>query len=122
MSEQPRTRQELYDLVRKRGQDEFILEEMIRLGFWPAEDELPNDPADEIRRMGELRKELNKLRQESHNLRDEKVLRQKLLKERLAESRRKQQENKEKKEQARIAKAEAWQKKQLTSLEHHYRL
>ena len=49
MSEQPRTRQELYDLVRQRGKDEFILEEMIRLGFWPAEGTIPEDPADDIR-------------------------------------------------------------------------
>ena len=111
MSEQPRTRQELYNLVRQRGKDQFVLEEMIRLGFWPEEGKLPEDPADDIRRMGEIRQELNKLRQESRNLRNEKVLRRRLLKERLAESRRKQKENKEKREQERIAKAKAWQEK-----------
>ena len=116
MTQQPRTRQELYNLVRQRGKDEFVLEEMIRLGFWSAEGELPEDPADDIRRMGEIRRELNQLRQESRNLKDEKLLRQRLLKERLAESRRKQQENKEKKEQARIAKAEAWQRKKQTEI------
>ena len=114
MTQQPRTRQELYNLVRQRGKDEFVLEEMIRLGFWPREGELPEDPADDIRRMGEIRRELNQLRQKSRNLKDEKVLRQRLLKERLAESRRKQQENKEKREQARIAKAEVWQQKKQT--------
>lgn len=116
MSQQPRTRQQLYDLVRQRGKDEFVLEEMIRLGFWSAEGELPEDPADDIRRMGEIRRELNELRRESRNLKSEKVLRKRLLKERLAESRRKQQENKEKREQARIAKAEAWQKQKQTEI------
>ncbi len=116
MSEQPRTRQELYNLVRQRGKDVFILEEMVRLGFWPAEGELPNDPADDIRRMGEIRQELNQLRQESRNLQDEKLLRKRLLKERLAESRRKQAENKEKRERERIARAETWQKKKQTEI------
>ena len=116
MSQQPRTRQELYNLVRQRGKDEFVLEEMIRLGFWSPEGELPEDPADDIRRMGEIRRELNELRRESRNLKNEKVLRQRLLKESLAESRRKRQENKEKREQARIAKAEAWQRKKQTEI------
>ena len=116
MSQQPRTRQELYDLVRKRGKDEYVLEEMIRLGFWSPQGEIPEDPADDIRRMGEIRRELNQLKQESRNLKNEKLLRKRLLKERLAESRRKQQENKEKREQARIAKAQAWQKHQSTEI------
>jgi retron-type reverse transcriptase len=54
MSDQPRTRQELYDRVRQIGKEQFILEEMIRYGFWPAQGEIPQDPADEIRRKGEL--------------------------------------------------------------------
>lgn len=116
MSQQPRTRQELYDLVRQRGKDEYILEEMIRLGFWPAQGNIPEDPADDIRRMGELRRELNELRRESSRLQNEKILRKRLLKERLAESRRKQKENKEKREQERLAKAEAWQKRKETEI------
>jgi hypothetical protein len=52
MSEQPRTRQDLYDQIRQSSNEEFILDEMIRLGFWPAQGEIPNDPADEIRRRG----------------------------------------------------------------------
>lgn len=116
MSQQPLTRQELYDLVRQRGRDEFILEEMIRLGFWSPQGELSEDPADDIRRMGEIRRELNKLRRESSHLQNEKILRKRLLKERLAESRRKQKENKEKREQERIAKAEDWQRRKETEI------
>ena len=116
MSQQPRTRQELYDLVRRRGKDEYVLEEMIRLGFWSPEGELPEDPADDIRRMGEIRRELNELRKESRNLQNEKLLRKRLLQERLAESRRKQQENKAKRERERVARAEAWQRKKQTEI------
>ena len=112
MSEQPRTRQELYDIVRQRGKQEYILEEMIRLGFWPEEGEMPEDPADEIRRMGEIRRELEQLRRESSRLRNEKALRKEALKQRLAESRRKQAETKERRERERQERAEAWRRKQ----------
>ena len=67
----PRTRQELYDLIRQKGKEEFILEEMIRYGFWSAQGEIPEDPADEIRRVGEIRREIEQLRRESSLLRNE---------------------------------------------------
>ena len=108
MTEQPRTRQELYDRIRQTGKGEFILEEMIRYGFWPAEGEIPEDPADEIRRRGEIQRELEKLRQENRNLHNEKQLRKQMLQQRLAESRRKRQETKERRERERQERAEAW--------------
>ncbi|MBO3459166.1 reverse transcriptase domain-containing protein [Aetokthonos hydrillicola Thurmond2011] len=113
MTDQPRTRQELYDRVRQVGKEEFILEEMIRYGFWFAQGELPQDPADEIRRAGEIQRELQQLRQENNRLHNEKALRKQMLKQRLEESRRKRQENKERREKQRKEKSEAWnQKKQ----------
>ena len=50
MSEQPLSRQELYEQVRKVGKEEFILEEMIRYGFWSPQATIPEDPAAELRR------------------------------------------------------------------------
>lgn len=111
MSEQPRTRQELYDRIRSSSKEEFIVEEMIRLGFWSAQGQIPEDPADEIRRIGELRRELEQLRQENARLFNEKALRKQLLKQRLAESRRKQQETKERRERERLEKSTAWQQR-----------
>jgi hypothetical protein len=111
MSEQPRTRQELYDRIRQSSKEEFILEEMIRLGFWPAQGEMPQDPADEIRRRGELQRELNALKAESRQLHNEQALRKQMLKQRLEESRRKRQETKERRERDRIERAEAWRLK-----------
>jgi len=109
MSDQPRTRQELYDRIRQTSKQEFILEEMIRLGFWQAEGQIPEDPADEIRRQGEIRRELEQLRQENARLFNEKKLRQELLKQRLAESKQKQRETKERRERERQERAQAWQ-------------
>lgn len=111
MTDQPRTRQELYDLIREIGTEAFILQEMIRYGFWPAQGEIPQDPADEIRREGEIRRELNELRQQSQQLQNEKTLRKKALQQRLEESRRKQQETKERRERERQEKSANWQQR-----------
>jgi RNA-directed DNA polymerase len=111
MSDQPRSKQELYDRVRQVGKQQFILEEMIRFGFWPAEGEMPHDPADEIRRKSQLQQELNELRHQSRLLKDEQALRKQMLQERLAESRRKQQETKERRERERQERARAWQER-----------
>ncbi len=98
MFSQPKTRQELYDRIRQSSMDEVILEEMIRLGFWPEAGQLPEDPADEIRRRGELQKELKALRSELTRLDNEAAMRKELRKRRLEESRRKQQETKARRE------------------------
>jgi RNA-directed DNA polymerase len=116
MSDQPRTRQELYDRIRQTGKDEFILEEMIRFGFWAPEGTIPEDPADEIRRQGEIRRELETLRTESSRLRNEKELRKQMLKQRLEESRRKQKETKERRERERLERAAAWQEKKQNDI------
>lgn len=111
MSEPTRTHQEIYDRLREVGREAFILEEMIRYGFWSKEGEIPNDPADEIRRKGQIREELRQLREQSRKIQNEKALRKQLLKERLEASRQKQAENKAKREQARQDRANAWQER-----------
>ncbi len=109
MTDRPSSRQELYARIREIGREEFILEEMVRYGFWPEGEQMPQDPPDEIERRGELEKQLQKLRQENARLSSQKKLRQEAYKQRLAESRRKQQENKERRERERQERAEAWQ-------------
>ena len=109
MTDRPRSRKELYARIREIGREEFILQEMVRYGFWPEGEQMPQDPADEIQRRGELEKQLRKLRQENSRLSSEKKLRQEAYKQRLAESRRKQQETKERRERERQERTEAWQ-------------
>ena len=60
MSKRPNTRQELYDRIRKSSKDEVILEEMIRLGFWPKATGKPGDPAEDLKRSSELVSQLNR--------------------------------------------------------------
>ena len=86
MTNQPRTRQEIYDRIRRSSRDEVILEEMIRLGFWPAAGEMPKDPADEIRRKGAIMRELEDLRAQNRQLHNEEALKKEALAQRLAES------------------------------------
>ncbi len=110
MSEQPRTRQELYEQIRQiGGKETFVLEEMIRLGFWQNGTNLPDDPTDEIRRTGELQKELGDLRQKNRHLHNEEALIKELRKRRLTESRQKQKETKERRKRESEERASAWQ-------------
>jgi RNA-directed DNA polymerase len=112
MTEQPRTRQEIYDRIRDSSKDEYILEEMIRLGFWASNQDLPNDPAAEILRRGEIQRELDTLRTENRRIHNEEALKKAALLQRMAESKQKQQETKARREQARQDRAAAWADKQ----------
>ena len=104
----PRNRQDLYDRIQQSSREEVILEEMVRLGFWPARTGTPGDPRDEVHRRDELRKQIRALTGEQSRLGNLERLRRELRKKRLAESKRKQQETKDRRERERVARAEAW--------------
>lgn len=109
MSEQrPRTRQELYERIRQTSKEEFVLEEMIRLGFWPAEGQIPQDPADEIRQQAEIKRRLNELHTEHRSLENEEKVLKALRKKRMEESKLKRKETKERHERERKERAENW--------------
>lgn len=115
--EQPRTREQLYEQIREKGgKDIYVLEEMIRLGFWKEGSGLPDDPAEEIRRSAELQAELNKLRSEQSKFYNEEVFLKDLRKKRLAESREKQKQTKERRQKEKAERAEAWQKRKKTDI------
>lgn len=111
----PKNRKELYERIARGGKDEVIVEEMIRLGFWPSSP-VPSDPANEIRRMGELRNRLTQLRQQAQGLRNLAELEKDLKKQRLAESKKKRELNKQKKLGERAAAKAATQEKKTREL------
>jgi len=111
MAVKGRKYEEIIEALKHSSRDEIILEEMIRFGFWPAQGEVPQDPADEIRQRGELQRELNELRSQNRHLQNEEALKLEARKRRLEESRRKQQETKERRELERQQRAEAWRLK-----------
>ena len=110
------TRQELYDRIRSSSKDEVILEEMIRLGFWPRGGALPEDPAEEIRRRGELERELRALTSENSRLQNAEAIKNAMRKQRMEESRRKRQENKERRLRERQERAEAWRQRKRAEI------
>jgi retron-type reverse transcriptase len=109
---QPSSRQELYDRIRSSSKNEVILEEMIRLGFWPDSQGQPEDPATEIRRRGELERRLRELRQRGGKLHNIEALQREARKQRMAESRKRRAENKERKLRERDERARAWRARQ----------
>jgi retron-type reverse transcriptase len=110
------TRQELYDRIRQSSKDEVVLEEMIRLGFWPRAGERPVDPADEIRRRGELERQLRELTAENARLQNVEALKKAARKRRMEESRRKRKETKERRLRERQERAEAWKRRKQEEL------
>lgn len=115
MSEQPKTRQELYDLIRQTSKADYIYKEMVRLGFWKA-DNPRTDISVEIKEMDRINKRLSILRGEQSKLGSTDKLIKEARKKRLLESRKKQQETKDKREKERIERAAAWAKKQEESI------
>jgi RNA-directed DNA polymerase len=116
MASQPSTREALYQRIRESSKDEVILEEMIRLGFWPASGEVPNDPADEIRQRGELQRQLDDLREKGRRLYNEKAMIADARKKRMTESRQKQAETKARRERERKERADKWAKRKSGEL------
>jgi len=110
-SQPPRSRQELYDRIQSSSKDEVVLEEMVRLGFWPARTGLPGDPADVIHRRNELQGQIRALTTEQSRLADLEAMKRELRKRRLEESRRKQKETKERRERERQQRAAAWKER-----------
>lgn len=104
-------RQDLYDRIRASSKDSVVLEEMIRLGFWPARGLVANDPAEEIHERAELERQLAAMRTEQSRLHNIEALKKALHKQRLDASKAKQKETKERRERERVARAAAWKDK-----------
>lgn len=102
------TRQQLYDRIRATSKEEYILEEMVRLGFWPKNDQAPSVPETIIRQEGELRRELSQLITEQQKYRNKQLLLNDMRKARMAKAKAKRAETKKRNEEKRAARAAAW--------------
>lgn len=102
------TRQQIYDRIRRSSRDEYILEEMVRLGFWPKEQDKPSPPEAFINRQAELQRELRKLMAKQRLVEDPERALKEMRKQRMAESRRRREENKIKRIKDAHARAVAW--------------
>jgi len=106
-----RTRQQIYDRIRETSKDEFILEEMKRLGFWAKSSDTPNLPEELIKKDGELQRELQALLQEKQRYNNKEQVLKDMRRQRMAAAKEKRKATKEKREQERIQKAAAWAEK-----------
>jgi retron-type reverse transcriptase len=117
------TRQQIYDRIRQSSRDEYILEEMILLGFWPKEQDSPSVPAAVIKRQGNLERELRELLDRRRLMENPERALKEMRKQRMAESRRRRKENKIKRIKAAHSKAVAWhhrRKKEILFLGRNY--
>lgn len=110
------TRQQIYDRIRETSKDEFVLEEMKRLGFWGKKDGEPTVPELLIKKETELQKELNKLWEQQRKYQNKEAVLREMRTKRMAESKAKREVNKKKKEQERFEKAVAWKTKKATEI------
>ena len=115
-STQNLTRQQVYDRIKQSSREEFILDEMIRLGFWEKNVDQPSIPDQLIRREGALNREIQSLSKDQKLLQNPEKVLSKIRKERMAEARKRRKETREKREAERIAKAKAWQLRQKTDI------
>lgn len=102
------TRQELYDRIRQSSKDEVILEEMIRLGFWPDGEAAPSPAAEAIRERADAIRELTELQRQNSLLGDPERALKEMHKRRKAEAMARRQETKRRHAQARQDRAQAW--------------
>lgn len=110
------TRQKLYDRIRQSSKDEVILEEMTRLGFWPAEQDKPSPAAAALKRRGELQRELRELLAKQQRLNDPERAIKDMHKQRMAQAMARRKESKQRREAERHEKALAWYEKQKTQI------
>jgi RNA-directed DNA polymerase len=102
------TRQQIYDKISASSKEEYILEEMKRLGFWNKNEDEPQLPELLIKKEGELQRDLNKLLAEKKRYEDkEQVLRDMRLK-RMEAAKEKRKQTKERKEKEQVEKAAQW--------------
>lgn len=109
-------RQELYDRIRGASKDEVILEEMIRLGFWPRQGSLPEDPGDEIRQAAEIRRKIRSLATEGARLHNEEAMRKEARRRRLAAAKERRKETKARHERERQERKAAWKARKRTEI------
>jgi len=113
---QPRTRQELYDVIKATSKEEFILSEMKRLGFWDSNEEMPSLTETFIKEKNKLRKELNELLAKQRKIGNPEQIVKEYRENRMKESREKQKANLEARLKARKEKAENWAKKKTEEI------
>lgn len=110
------SRQELYDKIRETSKEEYSLSEMKRLGFWPADGDMPTLAEETINRQAELHSELKALLKRQRKIEDPELALKEMRKKRLQESRAKQEQTRIERNQQRYDNSLAWHEKQKSNI------
>lgn len=110
------TRDELYAHLRTTTKDAVVLQEMRRLGFWPADSGKPSVTDELITRESQLINELNTLTDKLRRVQDPKAALRDMRKQRMAAAKEKRELTKQKHAQLRHARALAWQEKRKSDI------
>lgn len=108
MSDFRLTRQQIYDRIKQTSKEEYILEEMKRLGFWDVSEGAPKVSEKLITDKGELRRELNDLVEKQRKFQDKEQLLKEMREKRMKEALARRAVTKEKRKKEREEKAERW--------------
>jgi RNA-directed DNA polymerase len=101
-------RQQLYDRIRESSKDEVILDEMVRLGYWPRGEGKPSLSEELIKRNGEIGRELSELySKQARWANPEKALKE-MHKQRKKAAMERRKETKARHEKLRAERAAAW--------------
>ena len=101
-------RQQLYDKIRETSRDEFVLQEMKRLGFWERSSNTPSLPEEMIKKEGELQRELGALLNEKQRYTNREEALKDMRRKRMEAAKEKRKATKEKREQEKLKKAAEW--------------
>lgn len=110
------TRDELYAHVRSTTKDAVVLQEMRRLGFWPADTGKPSVSDELIQREAQLSSMLSDLTSQLQRVQDPKAALRDMRKQRMAAAKEKREQTRQKHAQLRHAKALAWQEKRQNDI------
>lgn len=112
------TRQEIYQHIRHSSKDEYILSEMIRLGFWHSKEEKPSLTQAFLQRRQELQVELRELGRQLSLYENPELALKELHKHRKLQALKKREQTKRDRNQARYNKAKAWYERYLTNISY----
>ena len=110
------TRQQIYERIRETSKEEYILAEMIRLGFWDETQDKPALTAEFIAQRAALQKQLAELGQKQRLYDDPQKALRELHKTRKKAALEKREQTRIARNEARYARALQWHQKQQTEI------
>ncbi len=114
--ERPRSKQEIYDRIRGSSKGQYIIEEMVRLGFWGRGEDSPAMTGEWVKRRGELTRELRELSKKQKRFDNREAALADMRRKRMADAKARRAETKQRRMAEREAKAKAWEEKQANDI------